>query len=108
MDQQFDVKQLEELDSSSLFVDFRSMRMKLAWLANTPPDLLFEISQLVTLERFSSSTQAHWKRLSTAIRYAHVNMSNLKFLKIDRDSIRIVGHSDAAFANNHDFKSQLG
>ena len=86
------------------------MRMKLAWLSNSRPDLLFEISQLaqITLERFKDCARAHWKRLNTSIRYAHVNVSNLKFPKLDRDSIRTVGYSDASFANNHDLKSQLG
>ena len=84
--------------------------MKFAWLANTRPDLLFEISQLVevTLERFFRSARAHWKRLNTAIRYAHVNMINLKFSEVDHHSIRIVRFSDAAFASNHDLKPQLG
>ncbi len=110
MDQTFYIKRLEELDPSSPFSDFRSMRMRLAWLANTRPDLLFEISQLaqITLERFKESARAHWKRLNLAIRYAHVNVTSLKFPKLDMESLRIVGYSDAAFANNYDLKSQLG
>lgn len=51
MDQTFYVKQLQESDKDSTFNDFRSMRMKIAWLSNSRPELLFEISQpaLVTL-----------------------------------------------------------
>ena len=42
------------------------------------------------------------------IRYAHVNLTSLKFPKLHMNSTCIVGCSDAAFANNHDLKSQLG
>ena len=70
MDQTVYVKRLEELDPSSNFSDFRSVRMRLAWLANTCPDLLIEIYQLaqITLERFNEGSAAHWKRLNSAIR----------------------------------------
>ena len=86
------------------------MRMKLSWLAHTRLDLLFEISQLaqITLERFNTSARAHWKWLNTAIRHAHVNVSNLQFPKIEHSSVCIAGYSDAVFANNHDLESQLG
>ena len=39
IDKPFYLKKLEELDSSISFNEFRSMRMRLAWLANTRPDL---------------------------------------------------------------------
>ena len=41
------------------------------------------------------------------MRYAHVNVTSLKYPSLDKNSTRIVGYSDAAFANNHDLKSQL-
>ena len=44
MNQTSYAKQLQVLDHNSTFPNFRSMRMKLAWLANTRPDLLFDIS----------------------------------------------------------------
>ncbi len=46
IDQTFYIRQLEELDLSASYPDFRSMRMRLAWLSNTRPELQFEISQL--------------------------------------------------------------
>ena len=84
--------------------------MRLAWLSNTQPDLLFEISQCaqVTFERFKTKVQAFWKRLNSAIRYANNNFAHLKFPKLELASVRIVGYSDASFANNHDLSSQLG
>ena len=110
MDQLFYMKKLEEIDFSSSYSDFRSMRMKLAWLSNTRPDLQFEISQLaqVTSEQFETNAHAHLKRLNDAIRYAHVNVAHLKIPKLDRSTLRNVGYSDATFANNPDLTSQLG
>lgn len=107
MGQAFYVKHLEELYTSSMFAVFRSTPMKLGWLANTRPDLLFEMSQLaqIALEKYNDNARACWKSLKTAIRYAHVNLRILKFIELDRQSVRIVGYSDAAFANNHDIKS---
>lgn len=41
------------------------------------------------------------------VRYAHIDVANLKFSKLDLESIRGVGYSDAAFSNNRDQKFQL-
>ena len=86
------------------------MRMKLAWLANTRPDLQLAISQLaqVTQARFDTNAKTYVKNLNSAIRYAHDNAASLRFPKIERSSIGLVGFSDAAYANNHDLTSQLG
>ena len=110
VDQEYYNKKLEELDSPEDYSKFRSMRMRLAWMANTRPDMLLEISQIaqITLERFKQGAQAHWKRLNSAISYAHNNVAHLKIPKLDLGTIRIVGYSDASFANNHDLSSQLG
>ena len=58
VDQNFYLKSLEELSACSAFPEFRSMRMRLAWLSNTRPDLLFEISQLaqITLQRIGKGS----------------------------------------------------
>ena len=110
MDQTFYLQKLECIESSSDFQSFRSMRMRVAWLANTRPDMQFEISQLaqVTKERFDADPMAHIKKLNNSIRYAHDNIAHLPFPKLDLRSVRIVGYSDAAFANNYDATSQLG
>ena len=70
------------------------MRMKVAWMANTRPDMQFEISQLaqVTQERFEKDTKAHLKRLNSIVRYNHDNVAHLKFPKLERSPIRIVGY----------------
>ena len=110
IDQVFYMKILDELDSSSSFFDFRSMRMKLAWLANTPPDLQFEIFQSaqVTEKRFADSERSNIQRLNAAMRYAHNNVAYLKHPELELSNLRIIGYSDAAFPNNFDLTSQLG
>ena len=109
IDQTFYTKKLKELDQNHDYPKFRSIRMHLVWNANTRPGLLFGISQiaLITLERFKNGPEAHCKRFNKEIRYAQVNSTSLKFSKLNMNSTRIAGYSDAAFANNHDFKSQL-
>ena len=110
IDQTFYLQKLECIESTSTFANFRSMRMRVAWLANTRPDLQFEISRLaqVTEVIFKQDAAAHVKKLNFIVRYAHDNIAHLPFPKLDLRSIRIVGYSDAAFANNHDATSQLG
>ena len=109
IDQLFYMKKLEELELSSSFDQYRSMRMRLAWLANTRPDLQFEISQIaqVTAQRFKDDACAHLLRLNAAIRYA-LQPGTPQISKLDSSSLHIIGYSDAAFANNHDLSSQLG
>ena len=86
------------------------MRMRIAWLANTRPDLHFEISQLAKIpeDRFKRNASAYLKRLNIAIRYANNNAAHLQFPKLCLTSIRIVAYSDVAFAKNFDLTSQLG
>ena len=102
IDHNFFMKKLEELELSSSLGKYRSMRMRLAWLANTRLDLQFEISQIAqfTAERFNDDVRATLLRLNAAILYAHYNTAHPKFLKLERSSLRIIGYSDAAFANN--------
>ena len=110
IDQLFYLKKLEEIDSYCSFNNFRSMRMRLAWLANTHPDFQFEISQIaqITGQSFSENASAHLQRLNAAIRYNISNAACLKFPQLDSSSVKIVGHSDSDFANNFDLSSQLG
>ncbi len=70
MDQIFYLKNLEELDLSVTFSQFRSIRMKVVWPTNTRPGMQFEISQLaqVILDRFNQDAKAHLKRLNNIVR----------------------------------------
>ena len=84
--------------------------MKLAWLADTGPDVALEFSQIaqVTRTMFDSDITKNFKRLNTAIKYAHDTKTSIRIPKLDSDSLRVVSYSDAAFANNADSSSQLG
>ena len=48
------------------------------------------------------------KRLNQVVRYAQKNVASLRFPKLEMNSLRTVGYSDATFANNNDLCSQLG
>ena len=86
------------------------MRIKIAWLANTRPDCLFEISQLAkfTEELFNKSRRENIRRLKKSIVFAISNRFSLRAPKLDKKPLRVIGYSDASFANNADFSTQLG
>eukprot|EP00171_Calliarthron_tuberculosum_P023641 IDg23641t1 len=109
-DQSFYLSKLEQLPLCAPFPVFRSMRMKLAWLANTRPDCLFNISQLaqVTEARFDADSTTTIKQLNSAVRDAIENRISLLIPKLDLATVRVVGYSDSSFANNFDLSTQLG
>ena len=84
--------------------------MKLARFSSTRLGMIFEMAQLaqVTEGRFNIDTEAHMKRLNSTVIYAHSNTAHLLFPRLDKDSIQLLGYSDAAFTNNHYLASLLG
>lgn len=104
------LRKLEELSSDCSFGAFCSMRIKLAWLSNTRPDCLFEISQLaqITEDMFEADSKRVIQQLNRAVRYAIQNQVSPKIPALDPDSLRIIGFSDSSFANNRDLSSQVG
>lgn len=84
--------------------------MKLAWLGNKRPDCQLEISQLaqVTDELFYNDGATLIRRLNRAARYVNDNSIALNTPKLNKRSMRIIGYSDASFANNHDLSMELG
>ena len=66
---------LDELPPDASFSHFRSIQMKLAWLSNTRPDCLFEISQLaqITEAKFSTDASLVIRLINRAIRYVIQN-----------------------------------
>lgn len=89
---------------------FRSMRMRLAWLSNSRPDFLFEISQLaqVTESPLKDKKRDHIKALNRAVKFATQYRTPLQIPKLDKDTISVVGFSDASFARNAYMSSQIG
>ncbi len=55
MDQAFYLEKIECLESGCSFSEFRSTRMRVARLANTRPDMLFEISELAQVRKIASN-----------------------------------------------------
>ena len=104
------LKNSETLQSSATFPDFRSMRMKLAWISHTRADVLFEISQLaqITEERFQKERSACIRRINKAVRFAKNHDIAIKVPKLWFETLRVVGYSDSSFANNWDLTTQLG
>ena len=86
------------------------MTMKLAWLANTGPDIVLEISQVaqVTRAMYEKDISIYFKRLNKAINYVHDHKESIRILKLDYNTLRITAYSDAAFANYVDLSSQPG
>ena len=84
--------------------------MKLAWLANSRPDCLLEISQLsqVTESVFRDEKENIVKRLNKAVIYAVDNRTRRVIPKLERELLRLVGFSDSSFTNNPDMSSQVG
>lgn len=101
---------LEELRHDATFTDFRSMRMKLAWLSHTRPDCLFIISQLaqITESNFINTPSTFINQLNKSTRYAKKHVIYITFPELDISTIRIIAYSDASFGNNLDLSSQLG
>ena len=106
-DQHGYLPKLEQIPLDSAFKLFRSMRMKLAFLYQTQPNCLYEISQLaqITEDRFEKSRREEIKRLNRAIQYAIDKFVSLKILKLNLDSLRVSGVSDPSFANKFDLSS---
>ena len=71
---------LKHLPLDARFTDFHSNRMRLAWLENSRPDFLFEISQLaqVTENRFNKEKNAIIRRLNKALKYNIENIVKIK------------------------------
>ena len=88
--------------------NFASMRGKLSWLATcTRPDVACANAQL-SQRRREMLEEEDYKLLSSAILQIKKHKRELFFPRLDLSSTRIHGYSDAAFANNPDYSSQLG
>lgn len=103
------MKKLEELNNDATFTEFRSMRMRLAWLSYTRPDCLYDISRLaqITESTFINTPSTFITILNKATRYAKRYKININFPQLDQSSLRVIGYSDASFGKNLDLSSQL-
>lgn len=71
---------------------------------------MFDIATLVqvTYDYFSTSRQDCIKRLNRTVRYTVTHRVPLEILKIDSETVRVVGLSDASLENYRNLSMQLG
>jgi hypothetical protein len=101
---------LKVLPTDASYEDFRSARMKLAWLVHSRPDVSYcaATAAQVTPDLFQASTNAI-RRLNSSIKRLHESPNEaLRFPILDISSLRICVYCDASFANNDDMSSQMG
>lgn len=110
LDQHRYVEKLRPLSENGTYKDLASLRMQLAWLSHSRPDLLFEVSQLtqITSDAFDENHISIIKQANKVVKMDHEHQATLRFPKLDLDTLRIIWISDASFANNRDLTSQLG
>lgn len=97
------------LPEDATFGDIAFMKMKLAWLADSHFDWLFEVSLLtqITMESFEEDRYKIVRRINKLITYTKENQTALCFFKLDPSQLKLIGSSDASFAGNRDFTSQV-
>ena len=85
------------------------MIMELAWLGNTRPDTVFEISQVerVTQVMYYENIMKHSKPLKNATKYVHDHKESIFIPKLNYSSLQITSYSDPELTNNADLYSQL-
>ena len=71
--------------------EFRSIRIKIAWLANTRPGYLFEISQLaqITNEIFETAISSATIHLDRVVKFTTGNSTSLGIPRLDLNSLRV-------------------
>ena len=101
------IKCITILKDSESFDTFHSMRDKLAWVANTRPDISCAISMASTVrnDTFGPASIKELNRISLRLKYT--SDLSLKFPQLDLDSLRLTVSCDASFNNNEDHTSQL-
>ena len=83
------LRQLEALPLDAPLWGFLSIRTRLAWLTNTQPDCMFEISQIaqVTNSMFKESKAKQIERWNKVVNFATSNPISLKINRQDLDSL---------------------
>lgn len=110
LDQVEYTKELRLLPEDCDFSAFASMRMKLMWLSHSRPYCIFEISQMmqVTRDHFAEEHRSIVKTTNRVIKYATGQIVKIRFPALQCETLKVVGYSDASFANNRDHTSKLG
>lgn len=103
-------KPLPELTLTSTFKEFASARMRVAWLSHTRLDCLYDINQLaqVTAEVFNEYKSEVVEQYSKLVEMIRTEDLPIKVPKLNIETLRLIGFSDASFGSNRDLSSQLG
>lgn len=99
---------IELLKKDCSFETFRSRRHELAWITHTRPDVTAEAAMLsqITPELFNHT---HVMQLNRAIKRIKAEPKlGLIVHSLDLESLRLISHADASFANLSDLRTQLG
>ena len=104
------LRRLQQLDDDASFSNFRSMRMRLAWLSHTRPDFCYQISALVQIieSTYKITPKTFITQINRASNYTRLHTVAITFHQLDKATIKILGYADASFSNNLDLSSQLG
>ena len=110
LDQVEYARQLRLLPDDCNFSAFASVSMNLMWLSHTRPNCMFEILKLtqITRDYFTEERETIIKNTNRAIKYSTDQAVRIRLPNLQKNTINVVGCSDASFASNLDHTSQLG
>ena len=107
MKQRFYSKSIRHLNRTYSPAEFATARGKVAYVAvSTRPDVAYFSAKLAQIKSENVVSEDR-KPLYKAISKLQDDIG-LLFPKLDVESVKIVGYSDASFAGNKDLSSQLG
>jgi Reverse transcriptase (RNA-dependent DNA polymerase) len=95
-------------DDKVTFKDFAGLRAKLLWVSTVRPYILCAVS-LATQGAPDTFTRIEVSKLNKVLAHAKSHKElQLSYPPLDKDSLRVVVHSDASFAGNRDMSTQIG
>ena len=93
------------------FKTFLSIRSKLAWIAQTRPDVACSVALLaqITEEAFEKDPSTAYRIVKGTLKKLQEDSNlYLRFPKLDRDSLQLYVYTDASYYSNKYGSSQLG
>ena len=108
LSQEHYISRLHFLKKNSSFPEFSSLRAQLAWVVHTRPDIAFAVSFAAQFTETMHNTTCN-QVLKSILRHLQASVDReLKYPKLDMDSLRILVYVDASHNNLENNRSQLG
>ena len=108
LSQQHCISRLHFLKKDSSFLEFSSLRAQLAWVVHTRPDIGCAVSFAAQVTEKMHNTACN-QALNSILRHEQATADReLKYPKLDMDSLRILVYVDASHNNRENNRSQLG